>query len=310
MSSISHPGVSAPNQADRLASARSRARRIRDLVAEAMKSPTTVAGVVIIVALMLMAILAPFLVPANRPDAYQMPRDWLQINAPPGTPGHLLGTTPQGGDVLYGVVWGARTSLRLAFIVVGVTVVAGVAIGSLAGSLGGRVDDVLMRIVDVFLAVPELILALAIAAILGPSFRNIILAISILGWPKYARIIRGQIIHIKQNDYVDAAKVIGDSRWRIYRKDLLPNAITPVVVQATLEMGHVVLFAATLSFIGLAEAGLAEWGNLVSEGREGIVARRWWVATFGGLMVFLWSLAFNLVGDGLRDVLDPRTEGR
>ena len=166
-----------------------------------------------------------------------------------------------------------------------------------------------MRIVDVFLAVPELILALAIAAILGPSFRNIIIAISILGWPKYARIIRGQILHIKQNEYVDAANVIGDSRWRIYRKDLLPNAITPVVVQATLEMGHVVLFGATLSFIGLAEAGLAEWGNLVSEGREGIVAGRWWVATFGGLMVFLWSLAFNLVGDGFRDVLDPR-DGR
>ncbi len=257
-----------------------------------------------------MALFAPLLIEPNHPDPYQMPRDWLHINAPPGTAGHLLGTTPQGGDVLYGVVWGARTSLRLAFIVVGITMVAGVAIGSLAGFLGGKVDDVLMRIVDVFLAVPELILALAIAAILGPSFRNIILAIAILGWPKYARIIRGQILHIKQNEYVDAAKVIGDSRWRIYRKDLLPNAITPVVVQGTLEMGHVVLFAATLSFIGLAEAGLAEWGNLVSEGREGIVAGRWWVATFGGLMVFLWSLAFNLVGDGFRDVLDPRTEGR
>jgi peptide/nickel transport system permease protein len=310
MSSITRPQVSAPKRTGRWASARSRTRRIGELLAEAMKSPTTVAGVVIIVLLISMAFLAPLLIEPNHPDPYQMPRDWLQINAPPGTPGHLLGTTPQGGDVLYGVVWGARTSLKLAFIVVGVTVVAGVAIGSLAGSLGGRVDDVLMRIVDVFLAVPELILALAIAAILGPSFRNIILAISILGWPKYARIIRGQIQHIKQNEYVDAARVIGDSRWRIYRKDLLPNAITPVVVHATLEMGHVVLFAATLSFIGLAEAGLAEWGNLVSEGREGIVAGRWWVATFGGLMVFLWSLAFNLVGDGLRDVLDPRTEGR
>ena len=125
--------------------------------------------------------------------------------------------------MLYGVVWGARTSLRLAFIVVGVTVIAGVAIGSLAGFLGGRVDEFLMRIVDVFLAVPELILALAIAAILGPSFRNIILAIAILGWPKYARIIRGQILHIKQNEYVDAARVIGDSRWRIYRQGPAPE---------------------------------------------------------------------------------------
>ena len=129
--------------------------------------------------------------------------------------------------MLYGVVWGARTSLRLAFIVVTLTVIVGVAVGSLAGFLGGKWDEFLMRIVDVFLAVPELILALAIAAMLGPSFRNIIIAISILGWPKYARIIRGQILHIKQNEYVDAATVMGDSRWRIYRKDMLPNAITP-----------------------------------------------------------------------------------
>lgn len=299
-----------PGASSRWVAARIRARRVRELLSEAMKSPMTVAGAVIIVLLIAMALFAPLLMDANRPNAYQMPRDWLNINAPPGTEGHLLGTTAHGGDVLYGVVWGARTSLRLAFIVVGVTVAAGVAIGSLAASLGGKWDDMLMRIVDVSLAVPELILALAIAAVLGPSFQNIIIAISVLGWPKYARIVRGQILHIKENEYVDAARVMGDSPWRIYRKDLLPNAITPVVVQATLEMGHVVLFGATLSFIGLAEAGLAEWGNLVSEGREGIVAGRWWAATFGGLAVFLWSLSFNLLGDGLRDVLDPRTEGR
>jgi peptide/nickel transport system permease protein len=310
MSDALNAGVRLPEGGDRWAAMRTRARRLGELFGEAMKSPTTVMGSVIIVLLIAMALFAPVLMRANTPDAYQMPRDWLQINAPPGTPGHPLGTTAQGGDVLYGIVWGARTSLRLAFIVVSVTVVAGVAVGSLAGFLGGRWDEFLMRFVDVALAIPELILALAIAAVLGPSFRNIIIAISVLGWPKYARIVRGQILHLKENEYVDAARVMGDSTWQIYRKDLLPNAITPVLVQATLEMGHVVLFGATLSFIGLAEAGLAEWGNLVSEGREGIVAGRWWAATFGGLAVFLWSLSFNLVGDGLRDVLDPRTEGR
>jgi peptide/nickel transport system permease protein len=299
-----------PLRDERWVATQARARRLGELFAAALKSPTTVVGGIIIILLISMALFAPLLIDANEPDAYQMPRDWQNINAAPGTAGHLLGTTAQGGDVLYGVVWGARTSLRLAFIVVTVTVVAGVAVGSLAGFLGGRWDEILMRVVDVSLAVPELILALAIAAVLGPSFQNIIIAISVLGWPKYARIIRGQILHIKENEYVDAARVMGDSTWHIYRKDLLPNAITPVVVQATLEMGHVVLFGATLSFIGLAEAGLAEWGNLVSEGREGIVAGRWWAATFGGAAVFLWSLSFNLVGDGLRDVLDPRTEGR
>jgi peptide/nickel transport system permease protein len=167
-----------------------------------------------------------------------------------------------------------------------------------------------MRLVDVFLSIPELIFALAIAAVLGPSFGNIILALAAVFWVKYARIIRGQVIHIKQNEYVDAARVIGDSSLNIYMKDVLPNSITPVVVQATLDMGNVVLIGATLSFIGLAEAGLAEWGVLVSQGQAGISAGRWWASTFPGLMVFLWALAFNLVGDGLRDILDPRTESK
>jgi peptide/nickel transport system permease protein len=183
-------------------------------------------------------------------------------------------------------------------------------VGSLAGYLGGKVDEVLMRVVDIFLAIPELIFALAIAAMLGPSFTNIILALAVVYWVKYARIIRGQVMHIKQNDYVDSARVIGDSKFRIYTKDVLPNSFTPVMVQATMDMGSIVLVGATLSFIGLAEAGLAEWGVLVSEGQVGISTGRWWASTFPGLMIFLWALAFNLVGDGLRDVLDPRTESR
>lgn len=310
MADAARLGHSAPLAGGRWEATKTKVKRVGDLWRTALKSPTTLAGAIIIVLLISIAIFAPLLVEPNSPDPYQMPRDWQAINVPPGSPGHVLGTTSEGGDVLYGLVWGARTSLQLAFIVVAITMIVGIAIGSLAGFMGGKWDEILMRVVDVFLAVPELILALAIAAMLGPSFRNIIIAIAVLGWPRYARIIRGQIIHTRKNEYVDAAHVIGDSKWRIYRKDILPNTITPVVVQGTLAMGQVVLFAATLSFIGLAEAGLAEWGNLVSEGQAGIVSGRWWVATFGGLMVFLWSLGFNLFGDGLRDVLDPRTEGR
>ncbi|HEY5649907.1 MAG TPA: ABC transporter permease [Acidimicrobiia bacterium] len=283
-------------------------RRARELSGNVLSNPTTRAGLVIIVAMIGMALLAPWITEPNTPDATQMPRDWGAIAVPPGSPGHPLGTTNTGGDVLYGVIWGARTSLRLSLIVVGVTVTVGVAVGSLAGYKGGRIDEVLMRIVDVFLSIPELIFALAIAAVLGPSFRNIILALAIVFWVKYARIMRAQVIHVKQNEYVDAARVIGDSPWNIFRKDVLPNSITPVIVQATLDMGNIVLVGATLSFIGLAEAGLAEWGVLVSEGQAGISAGRWWASTFPGLMVFLWALAFNLLGDGLRDVLDPRTE--
>jgi peptide/nickel transport system permease protein len=287
-----------------------RIQRFVSVGRDVLRNPTTLAGVTIILAMIGVALLAPVLTEPNVPDPYQMPRDWGALNEPPGTPGHLLGTTQRGGDILYGIIWGSRTSLRLSLIVVSVTVGIGVIVGSLAGFLGGRIDEILMRVVDVFLSIPELIFALAIAAVLGPSFGNIILALAAVFWVKYARIIRGQVIHVKQNDYVDAARVIGDSRLNIFVKDVLPNSITPVAVQATLDMGHVVLIGATLSFIGLSEAGLAEWGVLVSEGQAGISAGRWWASTFPGLMVFLWALAFNLVGDGLRDVLDPRTERR
>lgn len=289
---------------------RARSARLLSVIRDALRIPTTSIGLLIIIAMIAMAFLAPMLTTPNVPDPYQMPRDWGALNQAPGTAGHLLGTTSDGGDVLYGLIWGARTSLRLSIIVVAITIVIGLVVGSLAGFLGGRVDTILMRVVDVFLSIPELILALAIAAVLGPSLGNIILAIAAVFWVKYARIVRGQIIHVKQNDYVDAARVIGESEFKTFTKDVLPNSLTPIVVQATLDMGHVVLIGATLSFIGLAEAGIAEWGVMVSQGQVGISAGRWWTSTFAGLMIFLWSLAFNLVGDGMRDVLDPKTEAR
>ncbi|MBT5575404.1 ABC transporter permease [Alphaproteobacteria bacterium] len=285
-----------------------RLNRNLEIIQSVLANPTTVIGLVIVILMLMMALLAPVITEPNMPDPYQMPRDWQAARSAPLTPGHVLGTTNRGGDVYYGVVWGARTSLKLSLIVVCLTVVLGVTIGSIAGIVGGKVDEVLMRIVDVFLSIPELIFALAIAAILGPSFTNIILALVVVFWVKYARIMRAQVIRIKQRDYVDAARIMGDSKIQIYLKDILPNSFSPVMVQATLDMGNIVLVGATLSFIGLSEAGIAEWGVLVSEGQAGISAGRWWASTFPGLMVFLWALAFNLVGDGLRDVLDPRTE--
>lgn len=289
---------------------RVRMRRLLGVLQGLASNPATVIGLVIIAVMLAMAVFAPWISEPNVPDPYQMPRDWGAVRMPPGTPGHLLGTTNEGGDVLYGVIWGSRTSLQLSLMVVGSTMIVGTIIGSIAGLVGGWVDEVLMRIVDVFLSIPELIFALAIAAVLGPSFGNIIFALAVVLWVKYARIMRAQVLQIKQNDFVDAARVIGDSKLNIYLRDILPNAVTPVTVQATLDMGNVVLIGATLSFIGLSEAGIAEWGVLVSEGQAGIASGRWWASTFPGLMIFLWALAFNLVGDGLRDALDPRTEGR
>ncbi|MGA0065469.1 MAG: ABC transporter permease [Candidatus Nanopelagicales bacterium] len=284
--------------------------RRKEVAGQVLSNPLTVVGFVIIALFLLMAIFAPALTEANEPDPYQSPRDWSNIDAPPGEGGHVLGTDSTGGDVLYGVIWGSRLSLQLSLTVVVSTLVFGTIVGSIAAMRGGRVDNFLMRIVDVFLAIPELIFALAIAAVLGPSFRNIILALAVVFWVKYARIIRGEIIRVKQSEYVAAARVIGDSPWNIYRKDVLPNSITPLVVQATLDMGNVVLIGAALSYIGLAQAGLTEWGAMVSAGQSGLLAGQWWVSTFAGLAILLWALAFNLVGDGLRDALDPKTEGR
>tara|TARA_B110000003_G_scaffold93898_1_gene96044 strand:- start:1080 stop:2003 length:924 start_codon:yes stop_codon:yes gene_type:complete len=284
--------------------------RFLALLQRLLSNPTTVIGLIIIGLMLSMAIFAPWITTANIPDPYQMPRDWGAVRKPPGEMGYLLGTTNEGGDVFYGIVWGSRTSLQLSIYVVGSTMIIGTIIGSIAGLLGGWVDEVLMRIVDVFLSIPELIFALAIAAVLGPSFTNIIIALSLVIWVKYARIMRAQVLQIKQNDFVDAARIVGDSKFNIYIKDILPNAVTPVTVQATLDMGNVVLIGATLSFIGLSEAGIAEWGVLVSEGQAGIASGRWWASTFPGLMIFLWALAFNLLGDGLRDALDPRLEDR
>jgi len=287
-----------------------RGRRVTSLAGSALRNPTTAVGTVIIVLMLLLAAFAPLLVPANPTGSYQMPRDLTVVNAPPGTPGHLLGTTRMGGDLLYGIVWGSRLSLLLSFVVVGIATLIGLIVGSVAGISGGKVDGVLMRIADVFLSVPELIFPLTIAAVLGPSFQNIILALAVIIWPRYARIARSRIIQVREEGYVRAARSIGDSRLNIVRRDILPNSMTPIAVQATLDMGHVVLLGATLSFLGLSQAGITEWGRLVSVGQEGITAGWWWTSTFSGLMIFLWALSFSLVGDGLRDVLDPKTEGR
>lgn len=287
-----------------------RGRRAASLAAEVLRNRTTAAGAIVIVLLLAMAVFAPYLVPPNPRDSSQMPRDFAAVHVPPLSPGHPLGTNTLGGDVLYGVVWGSRLSLELSLIVVGVAATIGLIIGCIAGVAGGKVDGVLMRGVDVFLSVPELIFPLAIAAMLGPSFTNILVALSAVLWPKYARIIRSRIIQVREEGYVEAARAIGDSRVNIIRRDILPNSMTPVAVQATLDLGHVVLLGATLSFLGLSQAGLAEWGRLVSQGQSGITAGWWWPATFPGLMVFLWALSFNLLGDGLRDVLDPKTSRR
>ncbi len=267
---------------------------------EIWKHPLAVAGLVTILVLILTAILAPVIAPYD--PYHQVAEDRLQA---PGSR-YFFGTDDMGRDIFSRVVWGSRLSLAAAAVVLTLSTSIGIFIGAISGYLGGRVDEILMRITDMFLAFPAMVLAMVIASALGPSLLNAMIAISVVWWPWYARLIRGQILSIKTMEYVEAARAIGASNRRILWKYILPNCTAPLIVQATLDSGYAILTTASLSFIGVgALAPTPEWGSMISIGRSFILVQ-WWYPTFPGLAIFLAVAGFNLLGDGLRDILDPR----
>jgi peptide/nickel transport system permease protein len=224
----------------------------------------------------------------------------------PPTAQHPFGTDNLGRDVLSRVLYGGRISLLIGVAVVIASAGIGTPLGALAGYVGGRTDELIMRITDVFLAFPPLLLAIAVAAALGPSLPNAIAAIAVTWWPWYARIARGQASSLRQRHFVDAARAIGVRDRSIVRRHVVPNLLTPVVVQATLDVGSAILTGAALSFIGLGvQPPLTDWGLMVSEGRVYFMTR-WWFALFPGVAIFVAVLATNLVGDSVRDLVDPR----
>lgn len=264
------------------------------------QSPLVVAGFIIISIFIIAAIFAPWIAPYGPEE-----RIWAEQQQPPSLK-HLFGTDENGGDIFSRVIWGARIDLSIALTVVGSAALIGSIIGAVSGFMGGKIDEALMRVTDVFLAFPGLILAMAIAAALGRNLINLTIALIVVWWPSYARLIRGVVLSEREKLYVEAAKAIGAKNTRIIFKHILPNAIYPLLVNATLDLGSVILTAAGLSFIGFgAGAGIAEWGRMIADGRNYLFQAPW-MATFPGLAILLSSLALNLVGDGLRDVLDPR----
>lgn len=223
---------------------------------------------------------------------------------------HLLGTDEQGRDVFSRVLGGARDSLMVAVIVLTISVIVGVLVGALAGFFGGWIDELLMRITDMFLAFPALVLAIAIAATLGPSLRNTMLALATVFWPWYARLVRGQVLTIRERDYVDAARSIGLPSSRILGKHILPNAMSVVIIQVSLDIGYAILTTSSLSFIGLgAQPPSSEWGLMLSTARN-YFRDAWWYITFPGVALTLTVFAFNILGDGIQDALDPRSGRR
>jgi peptide/nickel transport system permease protein len=266
-------------------------------------NPLLVAGLVLAGALVALALLAPLIAP-HPADAGSATHP-LESFLPPSRH-HLFGTDEVGRDLFSRVLYGARISLTIAAVVIAFSCVVGIPLGIVAGYFGGIVDNVLMRVTDIFLAFPALLLALALASVLTPSVSNATLAIAVTWWPWYARLARGQAVSIARRPYIESCRALGLAPARILFRHVLPNSVTPVIVQAPLDVGGVILTAAALSFLGLgAQDPTPEWGLLVSEG-EAYFTTQWWLVTFPGAAILIAALAFNLVGDGLRDRLDPR----
>ncbi|CAN7290838.1 ABC transporter permease [Caballeronia sp. LjRoot31] len=264
-------------------------------------NPLSVFGLVILTLMIVFAAIGPLL-PLHDP-LQQVLSDRL---LPPGSPSHWLGTDQLGRDILARLVIGSRLTLSIAILVVVLVVPVGLLIGTTAGFCGGFVDTVLMRLTDIALAFPKIVLALAFAAALGPGVINAVIAISITAWPPYARLARAETLRLVQADFIHVARLQGASSMRILLRYIVPLCSSSVIVRATLDMAGIILTVAGLGFLGLgAQPPSPEWGFMVASGR-GVLLDAWWVATIPGIAILLVSLAFNLLGDGLRDVFDPR----
>ena len=270
-----------------------------------LTEPSAVFGSVILAVLILAAIAAPVLAPHDPGQTNLRLR-----NVPPsweaeGNTDYLLGTDPVGRDLLSRIIYGARVSLFVGIVVTTLAAVLGVLIGLLAGYYGGAVDEILMRIADLFLVFPFILLAVTIIAVLGAGLTNLIITLVITGWVQYARLVRGQVLALKGVQYVDAARVAGSGDSRIIGRHILPNLLASVVVLASLQMAFVLLTEAALSFLGLGvNPSTPTWGTMINDGRN-YIYNAWWVITFPGIAILLTVLAINMLGDWLRDVLDP-----
>jgi peptide/nickel transport system permease protein len=265
----------------------------------AWRQPLAVVGAVIALGWIVVAIFAPYIAPYD---------PLAQIYPPSQSPSsaHLFGTDELGRDVLSRVVYGSRISVPIALLLVSLAAVIGGLIGGIAGYFRGLVDGVSMRLVDLVFAFPPIILAMVVAAVLGRGLQNAALAIVVVAWPSYARVVRGLVLSVGSSEYVESARLLGSSARRTLFRDVAPNVAGPVLVLATLDLANAILLLSGLSFLGLgAQPPDAEWGSMVAEGAQ--YFQWWWIGTFPGLAIFTAVLAFNFLGDSLRDLLDPQT---
>jgi peptide/nickel transport system permease protein len=290
------PTADAPPPADDVSR---RLRGTMTILVRLARNPLSALGLVLLGVLIAGAVLAPLIAPYN-PDGFDAAAKFL-----PPSSHHLFGTDDVGRDLFSRVLYGARYSLTAGVAILAVAASLGTVVGLVAGYSGGLVDEVLMRITDMFLAFPALILAMCVAAALGPSLINATLATAIVWWPWYARLVRGQVLQLRNEAFVSVARLAGASRTRILFRHILPNCTTPIIVQMSLDLGYAILTLAALSFIGLgAQPPTPEWGSMIAVGRDYYLTQ-WWYVTFPGIAIFASVLAANLVGDGLQEVLSP-----
>ena len=279
------------------------------------RNPLSIAGLTIIFIFVVIGLLAPVIAPTpeGARSSYQIPRDGYSPTPKAPSEEHIFGTTQGQYDIYYGVIWGTRSAFRVGILVIGVTLLIGISLGAIAGYFGGVIDEIIMRITDIFLAFPALILAMAITVALGPSLNSVIIALIIVQWPSYTRLVRGDILAVREEDYVQATRGVGSSHFRTIVRHILPNSIYPTLIMASLDIGAVVLSAAALSFLGLgAPEGYADWGQMVQFARNWIIGPSgnplayWYAVTIPGLFILFFVLGWNLLGDAFRDILDPR----
>jgi peptide/nickel transport system permease protein len=295
-----------------------RLREFKFTLYRIFKNPAAIIGFTLLLFFAGVAVFAPQIAPpkyAHNP--YIMPHKGFSPTPKPPSKDHVFGTTSGQYDIFYGAVWGTRTAFKIGLFVVGIAAIVGVILGSLAGYYGGILDEILMRITDVIWAIPTLVLAMAIVVAFGRGLDKVMIALAMIGWRWYVRVIRSEILTLRDQDFVQAAKLMGVSDFKIILRHILPNAIYPVIIMASMDMGSMVITAAFLSFVGLGSPkGFADWGQMVALARNYIVGppddplKFWYAIVIPGGCIVLFVLAWNLMGDALRDAFDPKLRRR
>jgi peptide/nickel transport system permease protein len=295
-----------------------RMREIKFTLRRIFKNPSAIIGFSLLLCFTAVAVLAPYIAPPKyRHNPYQMPHKGYSQTPKPPSKTHIFGTTSGQYDIFYGAVWGTRTAFKIGIFVIGIAVIIGVALGIISGYYGGIIDEIIMRIVDIIFAIPLLVLTMAIVVAFGRGLDKVMIALAMVKWRDYVRVMRSGILTLRELDYVQAAKVMGVSDVKIMLKHILPNGIYPVLVMASMDIGSMVIVAAFMSFIGLgAPKGYADWGQMVALARNYIVGppddplKYWHAIAIPGICIILFVLAWNLIGDALRDAFDPKQRRR